>query len=114
MKKTIILGLLGAASLLGAADIRYENEADGAVRFAAKDLARCLSVVTGEKYGVQPGGQAVSRDIVLNTDTTLKSQEWKFQSKNGILTISGSSSPGIVSGHRNPADTVRLETAGNQ
>ena len=98
MKKTIILGLLGMAFLACAEDIRYEKEADSAVRFAAKDLARCLSVVTGEKYGVQSGGEAVCGDIVLNTDSTLKSQEWKFQSRDGILTISGSSSPGIVYG----------------
>ena len=98
MKKNIILCLLSAASLLGAADIRYEKEADKAVQFAAKDMARCLSAVSGEKYSVQPGGQAVRGDIVLNTDSTLKSQEWKFQNKNGILTISGSSSPGIVYG----------------
>ena len=98
MKKAIFLGLLGTAFLACAADIRYEKEADDAVRFAAKDLARCLSAVTGEKYGVQSNGQAVCGDIVLNTDPDLKRQEWKFQNSNGILTISGSSSPGIVYG----------------
>ena len=94
MRKISILCLLGAVSMLGAADIRYGKDADKAVQFAAKDMARCLSAVTGEKYGVQPGGRAVRGDIVLNTDAALKSQEWKIQSKDGILTISGSSSPG--------------------
>lgn len=98
MRTTIILCLSGIASLLNAADIRFEKGADKAVRFAATDMARCLSEVSGEKYGVQSGGQAVRGDIVLNTDASLKSQEWKFQSKNGILTVSGSSSPGIVYG----------------
>ena len=98
MKQTVILCLLAVASLLDAADIRYEKGADKAVQFAAKDLARCLSAVSGEKYGVQPGGKAVRGDIILNTDAALKSQEWNFRSKNGILTISGSSSPGIIYG----------------
>ena len=75
MKKIIIFCLSGAVALLGAADIRYEKGADKAVQFAAKDMARCLSAVSGEKYGVQPGGQAVRGDIVLNTDSTLKNQE---------------------------------------
>ena len=98
MKQPVILCLLAVASLLDAADIRYEKGADKAVQFAAKDLARCLSAVSGEKYGVQPGGKAVRGDIILNTDAALKSQEWNFRSKNGILTISGSSSPGIIYG----------------
>ena len=97
-KKLIIAGLLGAAFLLGAADIRCEKGADNAVQFAAKDLARCLSAVSGEKYAVQTGGQAVKGDIVLRTDPQLKSQEWKLQTENGILTISGCDSPGIVYG----------------
>ena len=99
MKKTILIsGLLGAAFLLDAGDIRYEKGADKAVQFAAKDLARCLSEVCGEKYGVQTEGKAVKGDIVLSTDPKLKTQEWKFKTEKGILTISGSGSPGIVYG----------------
>ncbi len=98
MRTTIILCLSGIVSLLNAADIRYGKDADKAVQFVAKDMARCLSEVRGEKYGVQPGGRSVRGDIVLNTDASLKSQEWKIQSKDGVLTISGSSSPGIVYG----------------
>ncbi len=97
-KNFIIAGLLGAAFLLGAADVRCEKGADNAVQFAAKDLARCLSAVSGEKYAVQTEGTAAKGDIVLRTDPKLKSQEWKLQTENGILSISGCDSPGIVYG----------------
>ena len=98
MKKTIVLCLTGAAALLSAANICYENNAEKGIQFAAKDMARCLSAVSGEKYGIQPGGKAVKGDIILSTDPSLKMQEWKFQSKDGVLTISGSSTPGILYG----------------
>ncbi|MBE6371446.1 MAG: DUF4838 domain-containing protein [Lentisphaerae bacterium] len=98
MKKIIFL-LMTGWTCLHAANICYnENMADQAIKFAAQDMARCLSEVSGEKYGVQPGGKAMRGDIVLNLDPQLKEQEWKLKNKDGILVISGSSSPGIVYG----------------
>ena len=98
MKLAFILGMAGIICLVNAANVHYEADADKAVQFAAKDMARCLSEVSGEKYEAQAGGSPAKGDIVLSTDSSLKFQEWKFLSKDGVLNISGCSSPGIVYG----------------
>ena len=98
MKFAFALCVLCTTCMLEAACVRYETGADKAVQFAAKDLARCLSEISGEKYDVLAGGAPVKGDIVLVTEGGLESQQWKFKTKDGVLNISGSTSPGIVYG----------------
>lgn len=73
------------------------NSKDPGVKFAAKDMARCLSIVTGKKWncGNISGKKG---DIVLVTDRKLRSQEWRFTSKDGKLFIAGKDEVGIVYG----------------
>ena len=59
MKFAFVLCVLCTACMLEAANVRYEAGADKAVQFAAKDLARCLSEISGEKYDVLAGGAPV-------------------------------------------------------
>ena len=46
--------LLGAAGLLWAVDVHVDKGADPAVKFAAKDLARCLTEVSGQTFQTVP------------------------------------------------------------
>ncbi len=96
--KTGILSMLVLASALHAADIRYEQN-DPAVKFAAKDMARCLTTVTGKEYRSSPGkAEGKSGDILLLEDPALQAQEWQFRTENGKLYISGRDGMGIVYG----------------
>jgi len=98
MKRNIILYLLGAFSLLGAADIHYEKD-DKAVQFAAKDLARCLTKVSGRTYQTKDSVAAPQTgDIILANDPQLENQQWQFAFRDGKLYISGRGAPGIVYG----------------
>jgi hypothetical protein len=98
MKRNIILCLLGAASLLGAADIHYEK-GDKAVQFAAKDLARCLTKVSGRTFQTKESPAAPQAgDIILVNDPKLEKQQWQFAFRDGKLYISGRGAPGLVYG----------------
>ena len=99
MKKLFVSCLLlGAAGLLSAADIHYEK-GDKAVQFAAKDLARCLTEVSGRSYQTKESAAAPQAgDIILANDPKLEKQQWQFAFRDGKLYISGRGAPGIVYG----------------
>ena len=98
MKKGWGLLLALTAMVLNAADIHYDAKADAAVKFAAEDMARCLSAVTGKTYQAKAAGVAGDGDIVLEKDSRLRSQEWRLQNKNGKFFIQGGDTFGIVYG----------------
>ena len=56
--------LLGAAGLLWAVDVHVDKGADPAVKFAAKDLARCLTEVSGQTFQSKESAAAQAGDIV--------------------------------------------------
>ena len=108
MKRNIVLYLLGAFSLLGAADIHYEK-GDKAVQFAAKDLARCLTKVSGRTYQTKDSAAAAQvGDIVLVNDPKLEKQQWQFCDTRTFLSncsqsaAGGFNSKGLLDRYRNP------------
>ena len=102
--KTMKIILIAALTCLGSFLLTAENvhyvpvKNDRWGRFAAKDLARCLTAVSGKKYEAATEGKKAAGDIVLGIDPKLTDQEWRIENRNGILYIEGCSTPGIVYG----------------
>ena len=91
--------LLGAAGLLWAVDVHVDKGADPAVKFAAKDLARCLTQVSGKSFQAKESAEsAQAGDIILVNDPKLEKQQWQFAFRDGKLYISGRGAPGMVYG----------------
>ena len=100
MKKILIAALTFLGSfLLTAGNVHYAPvKNDRWIQFSAKDLARCLTAVSGKKYDAVTEGKKSAGDIVLGTDPKLADQEWRIENRNGILYIEGCGTPGIVYG----------------
>ena len=99
MKKTVLFTAFFLVTALFAANVHIGKNSDAAIKFAAKDLARCLSSITGQVYNVAESAQNhVAGDIVIVDDSNLEKQQWCFVSRDGKLYISGRGAPGIVYG----------------
>ncbi len=101
MKNLLIAALTCLGSfLLTAENIHYVQEKkDGVIRFAANDMARCLSAVTGKKYEAKTKASAIKAgDIVIKNNPALGEQAWSLTTKDGVLYVEGNNTPGIVYG----------------
>ena len=99
MKKIILFATLSAVLSAFAADIHFDKNVDQGARFAIKDLARCLSKATGQKFNLKESVAAQNAgDIIIVNDSKLEKQQWRFVNKDGKLYISGRGTPGIVYG----------------
>ena len=99
MKKTVLFTVFFLVTALFAVNVHIGKNSDAAIKFAAKDLARCLSSITGQVYNVAESAQNhVAGDIVIVDDSNLEKQQWCFVSRDGKLYISGRGAPGIVYG----------------
>ena len=99
MKKIALLIVFSLTAALFAANVHIDKISDAAIKFAAKDLARCLNSVTGMPYNVvESVPDQRAGDIILINDSKLEKQQWNFVSKDGKLYISGRGAPGIVYG----------------
>ena len=76
MKKLLcFITLLSLSMATQAENVCYPADADGAVQFAAKDMARCLSIVSGKKYTSKALNAATSSgDVILAIDKSLTDQ----------------------------------------
>ena len=89
MKKTVLFTVFFLVTALFAANVHIGKNSDAAIKFAAKDLARCLSSITGQVYNVAESAQNhVAGDIVIVDDSNLEKQQWCFVSRDGKLYIS--------------------------
>lgn len=96
MKKLFWSLCMSAAALVQAENVCFSSK-DPGLTFAAGDMARCLSKVTGKKWqAVRTAGK--KGDIILAEDAKLRSQEWSLESRDGKLYISGNDAVGIVYG----------------
>ena len=67
-------------------DIVIASDAPDSVKFAAKDLARCLTQVSGRTYQAkESAGAAQTGDIILVNDPKLEKQQWQFAFRDGKL-----------------------------
>lgn len=99
MKKLLLSTLFITALSVFAADVHIDKNADRGVKFAAKDLARCLSIVTGKTYTCKESAAAQKAgDIIIVDDSKLEKQQWSLVTRDGKLYISGRSAPGMVYG----------------
>lgn len=98
MKKLFIMALTMLSAISFAANVIFDAKSDKAVEFAAKDMARCLSIVTGKQYKAVKSATPAAGDIIIKDSRTLETQQWQFVTKDGILTISGRGAPGMVYG----------------
>lgn len=98
MKIILILFMSHLVLASFAANIIFSSKSDPALKFAAKDMARCLGVITGKKYIARSNAVPVKGDIVVKDDRKLKTQQWHLVTKNDILTISGRGTPGMIYG----------------
>ena len=57
MKKTALFTLFFLVTALFAANVHIDKNSDAAIKFAAKDLARCLHSITGTPYSVVESAQ---------------------------------------------------------
>ena len=100
MKKTLIL--CGALLMLfqAAAETVHYPVNDPAIKFAARDIARCLTAISGRNYISRQSDakNAAAGDIILTVDKTLADQEWHLYSRDGKLYIAGCDVPGILYG----------------
>lgn len=96
-KKCLIFSLMSATAVLSA-DVHFELN-EPAVKFAAKDMARCLSKVTGKEVkSIQGKSEGIVGDVILKVKPGLQREEWEFQSKDGKVYIYGRDGHGIVYG----------------
>ena len=85
-------------SLSFAASIHLAAEAEPVLQFAAKDLARCLHLLTGRNYDCVVQGEKEAGDLVLANNPSLESQQWQLKTQDGALYIYGADAVGIVYG----------------
>ena len=81
-----------------ASNIYYGKNADPAIKFAAGDMARCLTAISGNTYRDAAEGPAAAGDVVLAFDPKLGEQEWRLSARDGKLFIEGRDRAGIVYG----------------
>lgn len=99
MKLFSVFSIFCSLAGVFAADVHFDKQFDPAAKYAAKDLARCLSRMTGKSFNVMESAVKYNvGDIIIVNDSKLEKQQWSFVSKDGKLYISGRGTPGIVYG----------------